>query len=92
MFIETLKTLRLHKRESKLGTVHTFRRTYTLYVFRCDACDSVFMRPKSRVSVIRATNDFKHVCGNCDHKKFAQRQGVKMRRVYKMDCSSTYTI
>ena len=92
MFIETLRTLKLHKRESKLGTVHTFRRRYTIYVFKCDACSNTFMRPKSRVSAARATNDFKHVCGECDPKKFAQQQGVKMRRVYKMDCSSEYTI
>ena len=40
----------------------------------------------------RATNDYKHVCSYCDVKKFAQKQGVKMRKVYKLDCSSTYTL
>ena len=92
MFIETLKTLRLYKRESKLGVPHTFRRRYTIYVFGCDACSIVFMRPKSRVDVQRASNDFKHVCGLCDSKKFAQSVGVKMRKIYQLDASSSKTL
>ncbi len=92
MFIETLKTLRLHKRESKLGVPHTFRRTYTIYVFRCDSCSTLFMRPKSRVDVQRASNEYKHVCHLCDSKKFAQAVGVKMRRIYQLDASSTKTL
>ena len=28
-------------------------------------------------------------CPNCDSKKFAQRVGVKMRNIYKLDASST---
>ena len=92
MFIETLKTLRLHNRESKLGVPHTFRRTYTIYVFRCDSCSTIFMRPKSRVDVQRASNEYKHVCHLCDGKKFAQSVGVKMRRIYQLDASSSKTL
>ena len=92
MFIETLKTMKLYKRESKLGVCHTFRRTYTIYVFQCDACSNIFMRPKSRVDVQRASNDYKHVCHLCDSKKFAQSVGVMMRRVYQLDASSTRTL
>ena len=92
MFIETLKTMRLYKRESKLGVMHTFHRKNVVYVFKCDSCDMTFMRPKSKVDAGRATNDYKHVCNHCDSKKFAQQVGVKMRKVYKLDASSTKTL
>ena len=89
MFIESLKTIKLYKRESKLGVMHNYRRRKMIYVFRCDACSDTFMRPKSRVDPVRASNDYKHVCSKCDSKKFAQSVGVKMRRVYQLDASST---
>lgn len=89
MFVETLKTIRLYERQSKLGTYHTFKRKNTLFVFRCDCCSVTFLRPRSKVDPIRATNDFKHVCSHCDSKKYAQQIGVKMRKIYKTDASST---
>lgn len=92
MFIETLKTMRLYKRESKLGMMHTFHRKNVIYVFKCDSCNDTFMRPKSKVDPARASNDYKHVCARCDSKKFAQQIGVKMRQVYKLDASSTQTL
>jgi len=63
-----------------------------IYVFKCDCCDETFMRPKSKVDQSRATNDYKHVCNNCDSKKFAQQVGVQMRKVYNLDASSTKTL
>jgi|TARA_B100001769_G_C21909241_1_gene490693 hypothetical protein len=92
MFIETLKTMKLYKRESKLGTMHNYHRKNLIYVFKCDACSETFMRPKSKVDPDRASNDYKHVCNDCDSKKFAQAVGVKMRKVYKLDASSTKTL
>jgi hypothetical protein len=92
MFIETLKTMKLYKRESKLGTMHTYHRRNLIYVFRCDACSDIFQRPKSKVDPTRASNDYKHVCNRCDSKKFAQSVGVKMRKVYQLDASSTRTL
>ena len=92
MFIETLKTMRLYKRESKLGLMHTFHRKNVIYVFKCDSCKDIFMRPKSKIDPQRASNDYKHVCNTCDSKKFAQQVGVKMRRVYQLDASSTKTL
>ena len=50
------------------------------------------MRPKSQVDPNRASNDYKHVCSTCDTKKYAQKIGVKMRKVYKIDASSTQTL
>ena len=92
MFIETLRTMRLYERKSKLGVYHTFHRKNTIYVFKCDSCGTTFLRPKAQVDVTRASNDFKHVCNLCDSKKFAQTVGVKMRKIYKMDASSTQTL
>ena len=76
MFIETLKTMRLYERQSKLGIYHTFHRKNT----------------RAKVDPDRASNDYKHVCGYCDTKKFAQSVGVKMRHIYKIDASSTKTL
>ena len=92
MFIETLKTMKLYKRESKLGTMHNYHRKNLIYVFKCDCCSETFMRPKSKVDPDRASNDYKHVCNRCDSKKFAQAVGVKMRKVYKLDASRTTTL
>ncbi len=89
MFVETLKTLRLYERQSKLGIYHSFKRKSTLYVFKCDCCGVIFLRARSKIDPQRATNDYKHVCPNCDCKKFAQKVGVKMRNIYKLDASST---
>ena len=89
MFVETLKTLRLYERQSKLGIYHTFKRKNTVYVFKCDSCNGQFLRPRSKVDPDRASNDYKHVCSFCDTKKFAQKVGVKMRKIYKLDASSS---
>ena len=92
MFLETLKTIRLYERQSKLGQYHTFKRKNTIYVFKCDCCGIVFLRPRAKVDPQRASNDFKHVCNNCDTKKYAQSVGVKMRKIYQMDASNTINI
>ena len=89
MFVETLKTMRLYERQSKCGVYHTFHRKNTVFVFECDSCGVTFLGPRAKVDPGRATNDYKHVCPNCDCKKFAQSVGVKMRNIYKLDASST---
>ena len=92
MFKETLKTLRLYERQSKLGIYHTFKRANSVFVFMCDSCGITFMRPRSKVDPARASNTYKHVCHNCDSKRYAQKVGVKMRKIYKIDASSTITL
>ena len=92
MFIETLKTMRLYERQSKLGVYHTFHRKNTIFVFKCDSCGDTFFRPRAQVDPERASNDYKHVCSYCDSKKFAQKVGLKMRHIYKLDASSTKTL
>lgn len=92
MFLETLKTIRLYERQSKLGTYHTFKRKNTIYVFQCDSCGTTFLRPRAKVDPQRASNDFKHVCNHCDTKKYAQTVSVKMRKIYSLDASSSTSI
>ena len=92
MFIEALKTMRLYERQSKLGVYHTFHRKNTILVFKCDSCGVTFLRPKAKVDPERASNDYKHVRSYCDSKRYAQKVGVKMRGIYKMDASSTHTL
>ena len=89
MFIESLKTMRLYDRQSKLGVYPTFHRKNTIYIFKCDCCGVTFLRARAKVDIERASNDYKHVCSYCDTKKFAQKVGVKMRKIYKLDASST---
>ena len=91
MFIETLITMRLYERQSKLGIYHTFHRKNTIFVFKCDCCGTTFLRPRAKVDPDRASNEYKHVCGYSDTKKFAHSVGVKMRHKYKIDASSTKT-
>ena len=92
MFIETLKTMRLYERQSKLGLYHTFHRKNTIFAFKCDSCGVSFLRPRSQVDPERASNDYKHVCSYCDSKKFAQKVGLRMRKIYQLDASSTKTL
>lgn len=92
MFLETIKTIRLYERKSKLGFYHTYKRSNTVYMFRCDCCSTTFLRPRAKVNPCRATNDYKHVCGGCNTKQYAQSVGVKMRSIYKMDASSVVEI
>ena len=40
----------------------------------------------------RLTNNYYHVCGSCDAKKFAQEKGVESRKVWDMPVSSLKTI
>ena len=89
MFIKETHTIHLHQRESKLGKIHNFKRRRSAYHFRCDACDKEFVRDKSKVSPARASDNFHHVCSKCDVKKYAQKVGVEMRKIWKIDASST---
>ena len=92
MFIESLKPIRLYERQSKLGVYHTFHRKNTIFTFKCDSCGVSFLRPRSQINPERASNNYKHVCSYCDSKKFAQKVGVKMRKIYQLDASSTKTL
>jgi len=81
-----------HVRTSKYGTHHTYSRKRCVLIFRCDSCQGIFKRDKGNMDSKRLNNNFYHVCGDCDAKKFAQSKGVEARRVWDMPVSSLKTL
>lgn len=92
MFIRSFKQNQTHKRLSKLGKEHIYKRSKTVNVFRCDNCDKEFLRDQSKMDPKRTSNKYFHVCAECDPKKFAQRMGVSKRKIWDMPVSSTLPI
>ena len=89
MYIKETTEIHLHQRESKLGNVHNFKRRRTVYHFQCDACGKEFLRDKSKVALSRASNKYHHVCASCDVHRYAQKLGIEMRKIYRLDASCT---
>jgi hypothetical protein len=79
-------------RTSKRGKTHHYYRNKTVIVFQCDCCQGVFHRDRGEMDPKRLNNNFYHVCGNCDAKKFAQEKGVEARKVWDMPVSSLKTL
>jgi hypothetical protein len=52
----------------------------------------MFKRDKGNMDPKRLNNNYYHVCGDCDAKKFAQSKGVEARRVWDMPVSSLKTL
>lgn len=75
-------------RTSKLGESHEYTRKKTVVVFRCDSCAEIFKRDKGSMSPKRLSNNYFHVCSNCDSKRFAQRKGVERKHIWDMPASS----
>jgi hypothetical protein len=92
MYIGTEFRQTQHYRKSKYGTMHTYMRKKTVVVFRCDCCQGVFYREKGNMDPKRLNNNFYHVCGDCDAKKFAQSKGVEARKILDMPVSSLKTL
>ena len=68
--------------------MHTYYRNSTICVFRCDNCDTEFERPRGSIDPKRLSNNYFHVCENCDSKRFAQKKGVERKKVWNMNASS----
>ena len=79
-------------RTSKRGKHHTYMRKKAVLVFKCDCCSGIFKRDKGNMDPKRLNNNYYHVCGDCDAKKFAQEKGVEARRVWDMPVSSLKTL
>ncbi len=77
-----------YTRTSKLGVEHSYTRTKTLAVFRCDNCDETFKRELKKVSSKRLSNNFFHCCSSCDVKRFAQKKGVERKKIWDMPAST----
>ena len=66
MLIETQKSLKLFKRESKLGVIHNYRRHKIVYVLKCNGCKIIFKITRSKPDKIK--QEKKHFCGKCKSK------------------------
>lgn len=92
MFIKQSVVETSHVRKSKLGTEHTYTRKKTLVHFRCDNCNSEFSRERGSMDPKRLSNNYFHVCPNCDSKKFAQRKGIERKKIWALNASSDLPI
>ena len=92
MYIGTEFIKTAHYRTSKYGNTHAYLRKKTVVLFQCDSCQSVFKRDKGSMDPKRLNNNYYHVCGECDAKKFAQEKGVEARKIWDMPVSSLKTI
>ena len=81
-----------HYRTSKYGKTHAYLRKKCVLIFRCDCCQGIFKRDRGNMSPKRLNNNYYHVCGDCDAKKFAQSKGVESRKVWDMPASSLKTL
>ena len=88
MFLAQEYATQTHTRKSKLGRDHTYCRERTVLLFRCDSCNEMFKREKGSMDPKRISNNYFHVCANCDPKKFAQKKGVENRLLWDMKASS----
>jgi protein-arginine kinase activator protein McsA len=92
MFLKTKTQRTIHSRTSKLGLTHTYERIKTIAEFRCDNCDAEFERDIRKVNRKRLSNNYFHVCSDCDAKRFAQRKGVEQKKIWDLPASTTLPV
>ena len=92
MFLKETKSKSRHVRRSKLGAEHEYFREKTIVHFRCDNCDEEFTRDRGSIDPKRLSNNYFHVCSNCDAKRFAQKKGVERKQVWNLHASSNLPI
>jgi hypothetical protein len=92
MFLKTLRQRTEYTRTSKLGNSHTYERFKTVAVLRCDNCGTEFSRDLKKMDHKRLSNNYFHVCSNCDAKRFAQRKGVEQKRIWDLPASTTLPV
>jgi len=92
MFIKEYTVQTNHTRKSKLGVEHTYNRKQTVAVFKCDSCDREFKRLRGRMDPKRLSNNYFHVCENCDSKVFAQKKGIEKKQMWDLPASSDIPI
>ena len=92
MFIREFKEKTRHVRRSKLGIEHEYFREKTYVNLRCDNCGADFVRPRGSMDPKRLSNNYFHVCSNCDAKVFAQKRGVERKQVWNLSASSNIPI
>jgi hypothetical protein len=88
MFIKTETEKTTHIRKSKHGREHAYSRVKTVAVLRCDNCDTLFKRDVKKINRKRLSNNYFHVCSNCDSKRFAQRKGIEQKKIWDLPAST----
>lgn len=88
MFLNEYTVETKRKRKSKLGVEHEYCTKKTICVFRCDNCSIEFERERGSMDPKRLSNNYFHVCSNCDAKVFAQSRGSRRRTMWKLKASS----
>ena len=88
MYLRTENELTEYSRTSKTGVEHRYVRNKTVVVLRCDNCDTTFKRDLRKMDRKRLSNNYFHVCSNCDAKRFAQRKGVEQKKIWDMPAST----
>ena len=92
MLIRTEYVITEFQRSSKTGQLHSYSRKKTVLVFACDNCNSEFCRERGSMSPERMSNNYYHVCTDCNIKKFAQEKSVEKRLFWNLPVSSLKTV
>lgn len=92
MYLRSQKIVTEHTRTSKLGKNHSYTRTKTVSYFFCDNCGSEFQRDSKHIDRKRLSNNYFHVCSNCDAKKFARKKGLERKQIWDMPASADIPI
>jgi hypothetical protein len=88
MFLKTKRQHTEYVRVSKLGHSHSYNRTKTVALFRCDNCGSEFHRDVRKMERKRLSNNYFHCCSDCDSKRFAQRKGIEQKKIWDLPAST----
>jgi hypothetical protein len=92
MYLKEFTIQTAHKRTSKNGKIHQYFRNTTVIILRCDNCCQEFQRLRGKMDPKRLSNNYFHVCDNCDAKRFAQSRGAKKKTIWKLKASSDIPI
>ena len=92
MFIKEYNLKKLYERYSKCGLKHNYYRDVTMVILRCDNCNVEFERSRGSMDPKRISNNYFHVCCDCDAKTFAQKKGVERKQIWNMSASSDLDI
>jgi len=92
MFLKKETRTMEYVRTSKLGVEHSYTRSKTVALFRCDNCNDTFERDLKQIDYRRLSNNYFHVCSNCDAKRFAKRKAVERKAIWDMPASSTLPV
>lgn len=92
MYINETVVEKKFTRKSKNGTEHSYSRKQRIVNLKCDSCGLHFFRPRGSMDPKRLSNNYFHVCDNCNAKQFAQKKSVENGNKWKLNASSQLPI